>query len=66
MEFEAFVGSERYVFSSINKSSYLVSGRGVEYILYRRSAWLCADEIDIRLLQALGTAIDRHEASSRK
>ncbi len=64
MEFEAEVRGERYLFSTINPTTILVSGATAEYILYKRSDWHCADEIDIRLLEALGKAIDRHEAAA--
>jgi hypothetical protein len=58
MEFKANVEGEVYNFSSINSSSYLVSGEDHQYILYKTAQWQCADQIPYSLLKKLGEAID--------
>jgi hypothetical protein len=60
MEFKAVVQGETFLFSSLNKNSFLISGARSEYILYKTSTWLCADEIAAGLLSKLGEAIEEH------
>jgi len=58
MEFTAIVSGEIYRFSSLNKSSFLVSGNHNEYILYKSSKWNCADEISVDLVIKMGEGIE--------
>ena len=59
MEFTAIVFGETYHFSSLNRSSFLVSGNRGEYILYKTSKWNCADEISTSLVVKLGEVIEQ-------
>jgi hypothetical protein len=58
MEFDATVLGQNYRFSFINDNSVLVSGKNVEYILYKKKVWLCADEIAMRLLEQFGKVLN--------
>lgn len=60
MEFDAEIQGEYYHFTSINKSSILVTGRSGEYILYKNKTWRCADELPMHTLEEMGEIIDEH------
>ena len=60
MEFEAAVRGEDFRFSFLNTTSVLVSGRQGEYILYKNSAWRCADDLPDKMVEELGEIIEEH------
>jgi len=60
MNFEALVNGELYSFYFIKTNMVLVSSSRVEYILYKKKEWHCADEIPELLLSMLGSAIEDH------
>lgn len=60
MDFVATVKGESYQFSNLGRNMFLISGRGVEYIVYKTGRWQCADEISSDLLRELGTVIEEH------
>jgi hypothetical protein len=49
-----------YSFYFIKNTMVLVSSSQVEYILYKKKEWHCADEIPKALLSMLGSAIEEH------
>ena len=62
MEFVATIEGHKYLFTSLNKNSFLISGNNTEYILYKSRQWKCADEITFQLLEAFGEVIDERMA----
>lgn len=62
MEFEASYQQEKYQFSFLDHRTVLVSGRQVEYILYKKKDWHCADEMTLPLLKWLNEVIEKHTA----
>jgi hypothetical protein len=60
MNFEAMVNGELYSFYFIKNTMVLVSSSQVEYILYKKKEWHCADEIPKALLSMLGSVIEEH------
>lgn len=60
MEFEAAVRGEEYRFSFLNTTSFLVSGRQGEYILYKNKSWRCADDLPDEMVEELGEIIEEH------
>jgi hypothetical protein len=60
MEFTAIVSGDIYRFTSLNKSSFLVTGNHNEYILYKSNKWNCADDITVELVIKMGETIDEH------
>ncbi len=65
MEFKANIENELYTFSSINSSSYLVTGQQNSYILYKASQWQCADLIPNKLLRKLAEVIEQQKNAIR-
>jgi hypothetical protein len=59
MEFEATVLGQTYRFSLLNPTSVWISGKNVEYILYKTKEWRCADDISHHLLQQFGQVIEQ-------
>lgn len=62
MKFEATVQNQEYTFTSINSTSFLVSGKSGEYILYKTKKWNCADDVPKEFIQKLGAVIDEELA----
>lgn len=60
MEFIATVHGEPYVVTPLSATSYLVSGKQAEYIIYKALRWRCADEIAPELLSGLSAAIEQN------
>lgn len=58
MEFQATVLGQNYLFTYLNENTVLVSGKNVEYILYKKNEWRCADEITRHLLMQFGKVIN--------
>jgi len=63
MKFEATVQNQTFTFTSISSTSFLVSGKSGEYILYKtKKKWNCADDVSNDFIQKLGTVIDEELA----
>jgi hypothetical protein len=62
MQFTETVSGETYTFYFINSTTVLVTGVKNEYILYKSTKWMCADEIAKELLKSLSDVIDHREA----
>lgn len=65
MEFEATVLGQNYHFTFLNENSVLVSGRNIEYILYKKNEWRCADEITRHLLIQFGKVINEYKPQAK-
>ena len=60
MEFVANIQGQKYHITHLGRDSFLVSGNGMEYIIYKTTEWKCADDIAGNMLDNLGDAIEKH------
>ena len=58
MEFTVEVNSKNYKVSALQKNYFLVSGTNEEYIFYKGSTWVCADDISQEFVKEMGRRIN--------
>lgn len=59
MEFYELIHGENFQFSKIGHEQFLISSKNKDYILYKKTDWVCAEDVPEELLENLGAAIEK-------